>query len=84
MPTKAELEEEVEKLEIKTRELNKDRRELRAEFAKRDVEHTSASGRTTIKVELLEDGRFIVTVDRDGMRVHRIDGEKEPILKVGT
>lgn len=58
-------------------------KEEKQELARRDSEHTSASGRTTIKVELTEDGRGFVTIDRDGQRIHRIDVEKEPVQKAG-
>lgn len=58
-------------------------RAKKQEFAKRDAVQTSDSGRTTVSVELLEDGRGVVTIDRDGHRVHRIDLEKEPIPKSG-
>ena len=39
----------------------------------------SKSKRTTIEVEMGTDGTALVTVDRDGHRVHRIDVSREPI-----
>lgn len=59
-------------------------RARKAEFSHRDSVHASKSGRTAVSVEVTDDGRAVITVDRDGHRVHRIDVEKEPIEKVGT
>ena len=56
-------------------------RARKAELARRDSVHASKSGRTAIAVEMTADGRAMVTVDRDGQRIHRIDVEKEPVLK---
>lgn len=44
----------------------------------------SKSKRTVITVEIAEDGKAQVLIDRDGRRVQQIDMEKEPIEKVGT
>ena len=43
----------------------------------------SKSKRTTITVEMAADGSALVTVDRDGHRVQRIDVSKEPVQKAG-
>lgn len=58
-------------------------RKRKKELARRDSVYSSASGRTSVSVEITEDGRAIVTIDRDGHRVHRIDMEAEPIQKSG-
>ena len=58
-------------------------RQRKAELSRRDSVYVSSSGRTSIAVEIVADGRALVTIDRDGHRVHRIDMEKEPIPKSG-
>jgi hypothetical protein len=58
--------------------------EMRSEMANRDYTQTSPSGRTTISVEMAANGKAVITVDRDGHRVHRVDFEREPDEKVGT
>ena len=53
--------------------------------AKTDCEgvHESESGRTVVTVEMDDDGKGSIFVDRDGQRVHRFDFMKEPVQKAG-
>jgi hypothetical protein len=44
----------------------------------------SHTHRTQIRIEMNEDGSALITVDRDGHRVHRIDVSEEPVDKVGS
>ena len=79
MPTKEELEAEIEHLKGQLRETRSTVRDLKGSKA----EHKSKSERTTITVEIEDDGRAQVLIDRDGMRIQQIDMEKEPISKAG-
>lgn len=46
-------------------------------------EQKSKSRRTTVTVEVEDDGSGVVIIDRDGLRVHRFDIPKEPVQKAG-
>ena len=75
MPTKAELEEELESTKAKLREVRGQVRELKGSQS----EHLSKTERTLVSVELSDDGSGSVSIDRDGHRVNRIDLMKEPV-----
>lgn len=47
-------------------------------------ETVSKSKRTKVTVEMEDDGRLVILVDRDGQRLLNMPFEKEPIQKVGT